>query len=208
MKKYYNLAKIKLFPICRSLTGKGVKKTLKIIKEEFPQLKIRKIKSGTKVFDWKIPDEWNVKDAFVLDKFNKKIIDFKNNNLHLISYSMPIKKILTKSKILEKFFFLKNQPSAIPYVTSYYKRNWGFCITYNQLKNLKKNYSKDDIFKINIDTKFNKNGFLNYAELLLKGKSSKEILISTYICHPSMANNELSGIVVSMGLIDYFKKKN
>lgn len=207
MKKYYKLGKKELFPICRSLTGNGVKKTLKIIKKTFPSLKIKKIRSGTKVFDWKIPYEWNVKNAYVIDKFNKKIIDFKNNNLHLVGYSVPINKTLKKTQFEKKLFFLKNQPNAIPYVTSYYKKNWGFCITFNQKNLISKNYSHKDNFKILIDSKFNKNGFLNYAELFLKGKSSQEILISTYICHPSMANNELSGIMVSMALIDYFKKK-
>ncbi len=207
MKKYYNLGKKKLFPICRSLTGNGVRQTLKIIKKEFPKLKIRKIKSGTKVFDWRIPPEWNIKDAYVKDKFNQKIIDFKNNNLHLMGYSVPINKSFKKKIFDKKLFFLKKQPSAIPYITSYYKKNWGFCISYNQKKIIDKKYLSDDLFKIVIDSKLNKKGFLNYAEYLIRGESKDEILISTYICHPSMANNELSGIMVSLGLINYFKKK-
>jgi aminopeptidase-like protein len=207
MKKYYNLGKKKLFPICRSITGLGVRKTLKIIKNQFPKLKIKKIKSGTKVFDWKIPPEWNIKDAYILDKYNNKIIDFKKNNLHLVGYSIPIRKYLDKNELYKNLYFLKKQPEAIPYITSYYKKHWGFCLNYNQKKKLDKNYSKQDIFKVIINSKFNKKGFLNYGELVLKGSSSKEILISTYICHPSMANNELSGIIVSMGLINHFRKK-
>ena len=138
MKKYFNLAKFKLFPICRSITGQGVVKTLNLIKKEFPELKIKKVKSGTKVFDWNVPDEWNVKDAYILDKDNNKIINFKNNNLHLINYSIPINKLVSKNELLKNINFLKNQPNAIPYVTSYYKKKWGFCASYNQFKQIKK----------------------------------------------------------------------
>ena len=207
IKKYYNIAKTKLFPITRSLTGNGVKKTLKIIRKEHPKLKIKKIKSGTKVFDWNIPEEWNVTDAYVIDKYNNRIIDFKKNNLHLVGYSIPIKKNITKKELFKNLYFLKKQPKAIPYATSYYKRRWGFCISYNEYKILDKRYSLNDKFKVVINSNLNKKGNLNYGELILKGKSQKEILISTYICHPSMANNELSGPIVSMGLINYFKKK-
>ena len=205
--KYYNIAKTKLFPITRSLTGDGVKKTLNIIQKELPKLKIKKFKSGIKVFDWNIPEEWNVTDAYVIDKYNNRIIDFKKNNLHLVGYSIPIKKNITKKELFKNLYFLKNQPKAIPYITSYYKRRWGFCISYNEYKILDKLYSLNDKFKVVINSNLNKKGNLNYGELILKGKSKKEILISTYICHPSMANNELSGPIVSMGLINYFKNK-
>ena len=205
--KYYNIAKTKLFPITRSLTGDGVKKTLNIIQKELPKLKIKKFKSGTKVFDWNIPEEWNVTDAYVIDKYNNRIIDFKKNNLHLVGYSIPIKKNITKKELFKNLYFLKNQPKATPYITSYYKRRWGFCISYNEYKILDKRYSLNDKFKVVINSNLNKKGNLNYGELILKGKSKKEILISTYICHPSMANNELSGTIVSMGLINYFKNK-
>src|SRR6056300_1181362 len=206
IKNYYNIAKTKLFPITRSLTGNGLKKTLNIIQNEFPKLKIKKFRSGTKVFDWKIPEEWNVTDAYVIDKYNNRIIDFKKNNLHLIGYSIPIKKNITKKELFKNLYFLKNQPKAIPYITSYYKRRWGFCISYNEYKILDKRYSLNDKFKVVINSNLNKKGNLNYGELILKGKSKKEILISTYICHPSMANNELSGPIVSMGLINYLSK--
>jgi len=206
--RYYNLAKNILFPINRSITGNGIKKTLHIIKKEIPFLNIKKIQSGSKVFDWTIPDEWNITDAYVKDKYNKKIINFKNNNLHVLGYSSPVNKKISKSKLMERIYFLKNQPTAIPYVTSYYNRNWGFCISYNQKKNILRKYNKSDQFRVFINSNFNKKGFLNYGEIFLKGKSKKEILISTYICHPSMANNELSGPIVSMSLINYFKKKN
>ena len=122
VKKYYQLAKHSLFPICRSLTGNGVRKTLKIIKREFPKLKICKIRSGTKVFDWNVPPEWNVKDAYILDKNNKKIVDFKNNNLHLVGYSTPINKFFLKKELFNHIHSLPKQPKAIPYITSYYKK--------------------------------------------------------------------------------------
>ena len=207
MKKFYDIAKNILFPINRSLTGLGVVKTLTIIKKEFPLLKIRRFKSGTKVYDWTIPPEWNLKKAYIVDKDNKKIIDFKNNNLHVFGYSIPIKKTLNKKNLFKNIHYLEKQPSAIPYITSYYKRRWGFCLPYNQFKKLNKKYLPTDKFKVLIDSSFKSNGSLNYGEIILRGKSKKEILVSTYICHPSMANNELSGIIVSMALIKYFYKK-
>ncbi len=206
MNYYFNLGKNVLFPICRSLTGSGVRKTLKIIKKEFSNLEIKKIKSGTKVFDWNVPPEWNVSSAYVLDKYGNKIIDFKNHNLHLIGYSIPVNKVIKKKELLKNLYFLKNQPTAIPYITSYYKKRWGFCLTFNQFKKIKNKYSKNDNFKVVINSRLNKKGYLNYGELILKGQSTQEILISTYVCHPSMANNELSGPIVSMGLIDHFSK--
>jgi len=205
--KYYKLAKDILFPICRSITGNGIKKTLKIIKTQFPKLKIYQIKSGTKVFDWKVPPEWNVSDAFIYDKNNNKIIDFKKNNLHLVSYSIPVSKILKRDKLLNHLHDYKKIPNAIPYITSYYKKYWGFCCSYNQKNQIKNLYSKNDRFRVVIKTSFKKKGKLSYGELIVPGKSKQEILISTYICHPSMANNELSGSIVAMGLIHYFLKK-
>ena len=204
--KYYNFAKNELFPICRSITGKGTEQTLKKIQRFFPKLKIYKIKSGTKIFDWKIPEEWNIKNAYVIDKYQNKIIDFKKNNLHIVGYSKPIKKRLTKKELLNKIYSLPAQSDAIPYVTSYYKKDWGFCTTDIVRKLIVKNYSKNDKFDVLIDTTFKKNGYLQYGEYFIKGKTSKEIIISTYICHPSMANNELSGPIVSMSLMDYFSK--
>ena len=201
--KYYTIAKNTLYPITRSITGLGVRKTLTIIQREFPELKIKKIKSGTKVFDWNVPPEWNVSDAYILDKNDKKIIDFKNNNLHLVGYSIPVKKHVSKQELFKNLYFLKKQPTAIPYITSYYKKRWGFCVSYNQYKNLDKEYSSNDKFKVVVNSSLKKNGGLNYGELILKGSSKKEILISTYICHPSMANNELSGPVVSIALVNW-----
>ena len=197
----------KLFPICRSITGQGTLKPLKIIKNEIPNLKIKSIKSGSKLFDWNVPDEWNVKDAYVLDKKNKKIINFKKNNLHLVGYSSPVQTTLKKKQFLEKLFFIEDYPKAIPYITSYYKRQWGLSVSKNQFQSFKKKYNEKDKFKIFIKSKFNKKGSLNYGELFIPGKKKDEILISTYICHPSMANNELSGPLLSIALAKHYFKK-
>ena len=205
--KFLTLAKKDLFKINRSITGKGVRQTLRIYKKYFNELKIKKVKCGEKVFDWRIPAEWNVFEAFVIDKNDRKIIDFKMNNLHLVGYSVPKNEKISKSQLLKKLHSLPKQPNAIPYVTSYYKKNWGFCVKDDQKKKIIKNYTNKDKFKIVIKSAFRKKGFLNYGELVIKGKSKQEILISTYICHPSMANNELSGSIVSLSLIDFFRRK-
>jgi len=206
MKKYFKIGK-KLFPIFRSITGKGVEKTLRILKSEIKNLKIKKISSGSKVYDWKVPPEWNIKEAYVQDKYGNKIIDIKNNNLHLVSYSQPTKRLISRDEFFEKLHFSKKQKNAIPYVTSYYKKYWGFCVSFEHYKKLKKKYKKKDKFFININSSFKKSGSLSYGELYLKGKSKSEILISSYICHPSMANNELSGPLVLAALAKYFSNK-
>ncbi len=185
-KKIYEFAN-KIFPINRSITGNGNRQTLKIIKKILPDLKIREIPSLTKVADWQIPLEWNVKEAYIIDPKGKKILDFKKNNLHLVGYSIPIKKKINLDELKKHLHFKKSLPNAIPYVVSYYKSNWGFCLSYNQFKKLKQ--GKYEVF---IDSKFSK-GSLTYGELLIAGSTKDEILLSTYICHPSLANNEVSG---------------
>jgi len=187
----------KIFPYNRSLTGEGVVKTLNFVKSKLPKIKIKKIRSGSKVFDWKVPYVWNIKDAYIKNSRGNKIIDYKNNNLHVVGYSTSINKKLNLYELKKKLHTLKNIHEAIPYRTTYYKKDWGFCIQYEKFKKLKK-----DNYQVYIDSKFTK-GFLNYGELLLKGKSKKEILFSTYICHPSMANNEVSGIVLLTALSKY-----
>jgi len=207
IKNYYNLARHILFPICRSITGHGTRETLKTIKNEFPQLKIHHVNSGTKVFDWKVPPEWNIRNAYILDKKGTKVIDFKKNNLHLVNYSIPVNKILKKREVLKRIHINTKILNAIPYITSYYKKYWGFCCTYYEKKKIQENYNTNDKFKIVVDSSLKKKGKLSYGELIIQGKSKQEILISTYICHPSMANNELSGPIVAMALIKYFLKK-
>ncbi len=188
-KQIYKFAE-ELWPLDRSITGNGLRETLRKIKNKIPPLKIKKIASGTKVFDWKVPKEWLVKEAYIICPDGKKICDFKENNLHLVGYSYPINQKINLNKLKKHLHSLPDQPNAIPYVTSYYKKNWGFCISHNQKKKLiKGNY------QVVINSKIF-NGYMNYGELILKGKSKKEVLFSTYVCHPSMANNELSGPTV------------
>ena len=195
--KIYNYAK-DLFPICRSLSGEGVRETLKYIQNILPDLQIKEVKSGTKAFDWKVPDEWNIKDAWVKNSAGEKIVDFKENNLHLVGYSEPIKnKIVNLEELKKHLYTLPDQPEAIPYITSYYERRWGFCVNYNQYKEL-----KEDNYEINIDSSLEK-GVLNYGELIIKGREDKEIFLSTYVCHPSMGNNELSGPCVTTAICEW-----
>ena len=199
-KKVYDLIK-KLFPINRSITGEGNRKTLDILKKKFKRLKLKEYLSGTKVFDWTIPPEWNVHDAYVLYK-NKKIIDFKKNNLHLVGYSKPFNKKITKQELFKHLYTDLNNKNAIPYITSYYKKNWGFCVSENSKKKIRGNK-----FKVVIDSSFNQKGSLTIGEAIIAGKSKKEILISCNICHPSMANNELSGPTLLAFLGDHISKR-
>ena len=185
----YNFAS-ELWPINRSITGEGTRKTLKKIKEHLPDLKIHNIPSGTKAFDWIVPKEWNVIEAFIITPSGKKICDFNVNNLHLLGYSIPFKGDITLEELKEHLYTLPDQRDAIPYVTSYYEERWGFCISFNQYELL-----EDGIYKVVIDSELVE-GCLNYGELIIPGKSNKEVFLSTYICHPSMANNELSGPTV------------
>ena len=196
--KIHQLVKT-LFPLHRSLAGPENRKTLAILKKINNKLILKRIRSGTKVFDWKIPNEWLIKEAYILSPEKKKICDIKNNNLHVVSYSNSVNKYLNKKNLLKKIFTLKKRPDAIPYITSYYKKNWGFCLSYNKLKNL-----KNGKYKVFIDSKF-KRGFMNYGEIFIKGSSKKLILFSSYICHPSMANNELSGPSINIYLSNYIK---
>ena len=192
-KQLYNWAK-DIYPIHRSLTGEGVRKTLSYIKKIIPNLKIKSIPTGKKVFGWTVPMEWSINDAYVKDSKGKKVIDFKKNNLHIVNYSSPVRTKLNLKDLKKRIYSLKNQPKAIPYITSYYSKRWGFCISDEKLKKL-----KNDIYEVVIESSFKK-GFLNYGEIIIPGKSKEEILISTNICHPSMGNNETSGIVVAAGL--------
>ena len=188
-----------LFPFCRSLTGEGNRQTLEYIKSVNSKFIIKSFKSNKKVFDWQIPLEWKINDAYFEDHKGKKYANFKKNNLHVLNYSKSINKKVSLEKLKKNIYTLKDRPKSIPYVTSYYKRRWGFCLDYNTLKKL-----KNSDYLAYIDGKFFK-GKMNYAELKIKGKSKKEILLSSYICHPSMANNELSGPLVLLALSTILK---
>lgn len=189
----YNLIK-DLFPICRSISGNGVRITLNKIKNIIP-IQIHEIASGTEINSWIIPKEWNISDAYILNKHNEKIINFKENNLHILNYSIPINKIITFKELKQNLYYLKDKPDTIPYITSYYKEKWGFCITYNLYLKLEE-YGDDEKYHIVIDSSHT-NGFMTYADLLIPGKVKKEILISTYCCHPSMCHDNLSGLCLT-----------
>lgn len=194
----YELA-CELFPICRSITGAGFRQSLKILDEAMGGgiLKIHSIASGSKVFDWEVPAEWEINNAYIITPDGEKICDFKQNNLHVLNYSTGIDTELDLASLQEHLYSIEDMPDAIPYVTSYYKKRWGFCIKHEDRVKL-----KEGKYKVFIDAKHHENGVLNYADLLIPStqKTKDEILISTYLCHPSMANNELSGPVVAVFL--------
>ena len=195
-KEMYELCS-ELFPICRSLTGDGVRATFDILKRECPELKIFEVPCGTKVCDWTIPQEWNIKGGYIDDPDGNRVVDFKDNNLHILGYSVPVDKYLDLEELKEHIYTLPDQPDLIPYNTSYYAPRFGFCMTHNQLQTL-----KSGTYHAVIDSEL-KDGSLTYGELIVPGESDKEIFISTYVCHPSMANNECSGPVVAINLAKY-----
>ncbi len=188
-----------LFPLCRSLTGEGTQKTLRYFSNINPEFKILKFKSNSKVFDWVIPLEWNIKDAFIQHESGKRFCEFKKSNLHVVGYSMPIDKIISKNEMLKNIYTQKDQPDSIPYVTSYYEKRWGFCMSEKTKKKL-----PSGKYRVKINSSFKK-GNLEIAEAILKGKSKKEIFFSSYVCHPSMVNNELSGPVLLNAILKYIK---
>jgi aminopeptidase-like protein len=195
----YDLA-VKLYPINRSLTGDGVRQTLEILKGIVPELHVKEIATDAECFDWKVPKEWNAHDAYVKDSSGKKVIDFQKHNLHLMGYSEPIHTKMSLDELQKYLYSIPDYPEAIPYVTSYYKRGWGFCLAHEEREKL-----QDGEYEVYIDSEL-KEGSLTYGEILIKGESEKEILLSTYICHPSMANNELSGPTVSIHLVKWLKE--
>ncbi len=183
----------KLYPICRSITGNGIRRTLEMIGERIP-LQISEVPTGTAVFDWTVPKEWNVHDAYIKDATGRRLVDFQQSSLHLLNYSTPIHAKLPLSKLKEHLFTLPEHPDWIPYRTSYYKPGWGFCLTHSQLLAL-----SDGEYEVCIDTTL-ENGHLTYGECYLPGRSNEEVLISVHACHPSLANDNLSGLTVATSL--------
>ena len=199
-KDIYNLCE-KLWPITRSITGSGVRETLGIIQQEIPDLTIHEVLTGTQCFDWEIPKEWNIRDAYIIDQNGNKVIDFKNSNLHVVSYSTPVNRTISLLELQQHLYSIPEQPNAIPYVTSYYQERWGFCLSENQRRAL-----VEGDYQVCIDSELS-NGSLTYGELIIPGKSKKEVFLSTYICHPSMANNELSGPTVTTYLAKWIQSQ-
>jgi aminopeptidase-like protein len=188
-----------LYPICRSITGNGVRETLKKIQSIIP-LEVKEVPTGTQVFDWKIPKEWRIEDAWVKNSMGDKIIDFKKSNLHVLNYSSPVRKKATLNELKEHLFSIPDHPDWVPYRTSYYQKNWGFCISHNQFAEL-----RDESYEVLIDSTL-EDGFLTYGESYLKGANSDEVLISTHVCHPSLCNDNLSGIALSAILGEHLSK--
>lgn len=189
----YNFAE-QLWGINRSITGNGVRQTLQLIQRHLPNLKIFEVPTGSKVFDWNVPQEWNVDEAYIIDPEGNKFCDFKKNNLHLLGYSIPFSGYMELPELTEHLYTIPDQPDAIPYVTSYYEKRWGFALAHSEFSRL-----KEGKYYVFISTK-HFHGSMSYGELIIPGNSKSEVFLSTYICHPSMANNELSGPVVQTQL--------
>lgn len=182
-----------LFPICRSITGNGVRKTLRRLQRIVP-LTIHEVPSGTQVFDWTVPKEWNINDAYVMNTKGEKTIDFQKSNLHVLNYSTPVEKVVSLGELKEHLFTIPDHPEWIPYKTSYYKENWGFCLSHKQFLEL-----QDGEYQVFIDSTL-ENGSLTYGEFFLPGEQEAEVLFSTHVCHPSLANDNLSGITLAIML--------
>lgn len=189
----------RLFPICRSITGNGVRETLGIMQEHLPDLAVNEVPSGTQAFDWTVPDEWNISAAYLDGPDGARIIDFADSNLHVVSYSVPVDVELSLSELQEHLHSDAELPQAIPYVTSYFNRAWGLCLSQEQRDSL-----VEGTYHAVIDSTLEP-GHLTYGELVIPGETTDEIFISTYICHPSLANNELSGPVVAVALALWLK---
>ncbi len=191
----------RLYPICRSITGDGVRETLSILREHLP-LEVHEVPTGTPVFDWTIPQEWNIRDAWIKNAAGERLVDFTKLNLHVVSYSVPIHRRMSFAVLQEHLFSVPGHPTWVPYRTSYYKEAWGFCLSENQLAQ----FHPDDEYEVCIDSSLSE-GHLTYGEYLLKGQTEEEFVISSHVCHPSLADDNLSGIALAVALAQYLQTK-
>ncbi|HEY7161898.1 MAG TPA: DUF4910 domain-containing protein, partial [Acidobacteriota bacterium] len=190
-----------LYPICRSITGEGFRQTMKILSELIP-LEITEVPSRTEVFDWNVPREWNIRDAYIKDPSGKKIVDFQKSNLHVMSYSIPVNRKMSLGELKPHLYSLPEHPDWIPYRTSYYSENWGFCLQDRQLKQL-----QSGEYEVVIDSSLEE-GSLTYGECFIAGRRKEEVLISCHSCHPSLCNDNLSGVVVSVKLAQALRNQD
>ncbi|MGH2343916.1 MAG: DUF4910 domain-containing protein, partial [Chloroflexota bacterium] len=181
---------VELYPICRSITGEGLRLTLRTIQRYVP-LTIHEVPSGTQAFDWTVPREWNIRDAYIKNVAGDRIVDFRQSNLHVVNYSVPVRRRCSLAELRMHLFSLPDHPDWIPYRTSYYHETWGFCLAHNQLPAL-----NEEEYEVCIDSSL-EDGYLSYGELYLPGERDEEVLISCHACHPSMCNDNLSGIAVA-----------
>jgi len=191
----------RLYPFHRSITGNGVRQTLKVL-QEFVPLQINEVPSGTEVFDWVVPDEWNVRGAYIANSDGERVVDFDDSNLHLVHYSVPVHQAMELAELKKHVYTLPDHPDWIPYRTSYHDKSWGFCLSHNQYQAL-----EDGEYEVRIEASLEP-GSLTYGEFFIEGDSTEEVLISTHICHPSLCNDNLSGIAVSTLLARQLMKKN
>ena len=190
-----------LYPICRSLTGKGLRETLQYLAKLIPGLEIHSVPSGARAFDWTIPDEWNIREAWIKDPDGKKIVDFLDHNLHVVGYSIPVDQRISLGELQKHLYSDSTLKDAIPYITSYYSRTWGFCLSQNLRDSL-----REGEYHVYVDSDLSP-GVMNYGELIIPGETEEELFFSTYVCHPSMANNELSGPVLAAALARWFQSR-
>jgi aminopeptidase-like protein len=190
-----------LYPICRSITGDGIRQSLAMIQKRV-KLTLHEVPTGTPVFDWTVPKEWNVTDAFIKDADGRRVVDFKQSNLHVMNYSPPVRATMSLGELKSHLFTIPERPDWIPYRTSYYKEDWGFCLSHNQLLAM-----KDGMYEVCIDSTL-QDGNLTYGECYLPGTTSEEVLISCHACHPSLANDNLSGLSVATFLAEFLSKRN
>jgi aminopeptidase-like protein len=185
----------RLFPICRSITGEGVRQTLAILGERIP-LEVHEVGTGTPVFDWTVPKEWNIRDAYIADESGRRVVDFRASNLHVLGYSVPVEERLPLARLRERLFTLPDRPTVVPYRTSYYEETWGFCLSEERLRGL-----PEAEYDVRIDSTLEP-GHLTYGELFLPGETGDEVLVYAHTCHPSLANDNLSGLAVATSLAE------
>ena len=190
-----------LYPICRSITGDGIRETLALIKNRIP-LQTFEVPTGTRVFDWTVPKEWNIRDAYIADSDGKRVVDFQQCNLHVMNYSVPVQATMSLAELKTHLFTIPEHPDWIPYRTSYYKEDWGFCLSHSKMLAL-----EDGEYEVCIDSIL-EDGHLTYGECYLPGQSTDEVLISCHACHPSLANDNLSGLTVATFLAQFLSGRD